>query len=923
MSDNAAERKRWKIDTLSNTVIENNCSHVLSIFVVISVTHFIHSSCYANINVHADYAREARLRNYVIVSPLNKRLYTSNFVALLAIYPCDVVVNHVMFTWKIGMLLLSPLLCSQCYSTSVMDENRPLLKRSRVVLHLRRTRSPRSRSVFTCFCLLLLLVGAVRNYAVENAFADRVRLLSYSYTWSNPYYFDYNSSSRFPSNRSASNAGSYGDRRNNLNATNNSLPQGQPQQQLQLQHRHELSDIRSKNSTAKSSNATLIRTPQKRVYKGVKLPGMPFHSLPSRKSFSDDAPEFVDSSLDDNKLPPLHDDTKDSVYPTTTWGDAAIQSKTDLIHGRASQANKELFKNLPKKETKQEAPAKYNGNRGEKESTESEENESHFKQQNNSEVETDEKLLEDNVNKETETQVNVGTVKKGAHVDKMRQHEKAEMKANTGNIEKKQHHYEEVNGSQEKATLKQTDTPHVVLTSAGNSTIAEHEEEMDGSVSDINQSENEEKSTRSETKPKIFEHHVHPADHYDEEARAELTRNITRSGAKLQATTETATYPWTVFKFESSTPESMSQWQDKPILRQKTIDSLKKLESVYITDYVKWHRSVIDKVKSGRISGESVRTLVYRGKEGMGDRMRGAIHAFLCAMLTERLLLIDWVQPYPLNVAVELGVGTNFTQDPYYFGTGTGLDYEIAPFGKHPTIKDLRALLDKQANWVAMTKETRPCMKFLLVDVPFHYPKLKAVKRLGKLPRHPWPTEFFPLVFRALFKATPALRDGVEEFITSGNDISRPFIGIHVRLGGDTKESKSKRFRTKLTLHESAMCAAVTALEMAKARGISPPRFFLACDTVAFRTALRAAVRRNDPTAIMMFGDWKVKHVRHLDATNEDDYDAFLSTFVDLLVLSHADSLLHMRSGFANLARWMGGIEPQFIFHNTNCLRVS
>ncbi len=729
----------------------------------------------------------------------------------------------------------------------MMGESRPLLKRSRVILHLRRTRSPRSRTIFTCFCLLLLFLGAVRNYAVENAFAERVRLLSYSYTWAQPYLNE---------NRTKANA------RNLQTATVDNDSNRVNSADLQQHQQHQTMENTSSPSTTRHANATLLEIRNKNTYKGVRLPGMPFHSLPSRKMFLDDTSLNDDSAI-------VHDnDDQSNAYSNDVGDDTGGEENNQLDNGKLNKIEKNASEmNMKSITPTDEGPV----NKNETSSVE-------------------------NVDEENEIQTNKS------------------VSSNHPNLNKTQR--DEMKKSLQRKSMDMAHSPKLRKTSVGNSitTAEEWEEDKYKSIEvETKQTRKVRKSLKSEPKPKTVEHPIHPIDEYDEEARAAITRNITRSTPIRQDSS-------TVFKFESCTVESLSQWQNKPLLQRKTEDSLRRLESVYITQYVEWHRSIIDDVKSGRVSGESVATLVYRGKEGVGDRIRGILHAFFCAMLTERVLLIDWVQPYALNLAIELGMRTNFTHDPYYFGTATALDHEIAPFGKHATMNDLKMLLVKEKKWLVMTKETRPNMKWLLLDVPFHYPKLKAVKKLGKLARHPWATEFFPLVFRALFKATSELRDRVEDFVTEGNDISERFIGIHVRLGGDTREEKSKRFKSDLTLQESATCAAQTALEMAKARGIWPPRFFLACDTVKFRSVLREAMKEEDSNAVLMFGEWKVKHVRHLNEEKDEDYDAFINTFLDLLILSHADSLLHMRSGFANLARWMGGIQPELIFHNTNCL---
>lgn len=298
--------------------------------------------------------------------------------------------------------------------------------------------------------------------------------------------------------------------------------------------------------------------------------------------------------------------------------------------------------------------------------------------------------------------------------------------------------------------------------------------------------------------------------------------------------------------------------------------------------------------------------------------MRGMLHAYICAVLSERFLLVEWSKPFPLSLVLRVGVGTNFTFDRKYFGDANR-DYQMIDFGKKASVQDLKNLLTVE-KWVAMRKATKPCTTFLFRDVPARWPSLQPYRIVGYLKRYPWPTEFFPLIFKALFKATPELQANVHRFLLKGNSYSRPFIGIHARLGHDTNELRFPRFRTNLSITETAQCMAELALQMAKVRGLETPSFFLASDTVQFRTILRNSLREINPSATLMYGDWSVKHIRQLHALDSEDRKIFFGMFSDLLILSHADSILHMRSGFTHLARWMGGIEPQFLFTRESCV---
>lgn len=295
------------------------------------------------------------------------------------------------------------------------------------------------------------------------------------------------------------------------------------------------------------------------------------------------------------------------------------------------------------------------------------------------------------------------------------------------------------------------------------------------------------------------------------------------------------------------------------------------------------------------------------------------VYAFFCAVLSERLLLIDSRWNYPLTAALELGVGTNFAFDASLFGELSDSEYRTVSFRSYPHLNDVKTLLGSD-KLLKVTKGTQPDINFLLKDVPTYLPSLPAVQKLGTLERTPWATEFFPLIFKALFRTTPQLRSRVVRFTENGNDYTKSFIGIHARLGHDTLEGRLRRFRSDLSMADTAHCLAQTAIEMAKMRGLDPPRFFLASDTAEFRSTLRAALQEIEPQSELMTGDWEIRHNKDISKSTPGDDDVFFGLFTDLLILSHADSLLHMKASFSTVARWMGGIEPHYGFSKTSCI---
>jgi len=363
-----------------------------------------------------------------------------------------------------------------------------------------------------------------------------------------------------------------------------------------------------------------------------------------------------------------------------------------------------------------------------------------------------------------------------------------------------------------------------------------------------------------------------------------------------------------LFKFENVTIDSLSKDHEHPEAMKR---SLLRLQETYITRYVPWHAKTLRKVRRGDIKGRDVRVLLVQGKEGIGDRIRAIIHGYFLAVLSERVLLIDWEMPFPLDSVFS----NNFTHDKNFFGMGSSSDYHtLRDFGNLARHTDLSAVLDDK-KWVMLRKETRPDLRFMIQNMIHYYPNITALRRTANLLPEPAQEDFYPLIFQALFKLTPQFRTRIVRFVRI-NELDSPFVGIHLRLGWDTGEADTtKRFATNMTLEEIANCTADAALQMARARNINPPRFFLATDTSEIRYEVRKAIlRKTNGTGKVIYGKWALGHIRQLLPLLKDDWDTFMNMFVDLVLLSQANSLVFMKSGFPKIARWMGAVRSHYTF---------
>lgn len=401
------------------------------------------------------------------------------------------------------------------------------------------------------------------------------------------------------------------------------------------------------------------------------------------------------------------------------------------------------------------------------------------------------------------------------------------------------------------------------------------------------------------------------------------------------------------FFFEHSSPQSLSfrntglSAQQIPIATQ----SLQVLNEVFVEQYIPWHSSVVTDVLSGQLDGSTVRTLVFIGNNaghGLGDRLRGLLLAYMCAVMSNRLFLIHWPAPFPLTNILLNNVHSNFTYDESLFPSSTRPDgSDDVKRVRRATFADLQFYSGKRGNYtkVLFACEPEPTLDGLNEAI-LKFPHLPASVQLRKVMPFQVPVteeQFFPLLFKALFTPSPELRRMIAGTVNQPHrfdlstlwkeapviDVSKPFISVHARLGHGVGEN-NPRFKRQMqgqSMQTVANCLARKAMKLAVGQGISyPPRFYIACDTSEFRSQLKTALLHVNNHSKIMYGTWHTKHVRDMVDSTRDDFRLLLYTFVDLYVLSKGQAILRGDSGFANLALWMGAIPEQSYYDvHTEC----
>lgn len=410
------------------------------------------------------------------------------------------------------------------------------------------------------------------------------------------------------------------------------------------------------------------------------------------------------------------------------------------------------------------------------------------------------------------------------------------------------------------------------------------------------------------------------------------------------------------------------------------------LAYVVVTQYMQWHRQ--------ERANPNARKLIWTGhgnKYGLGDRFRGIIHAYLCAVLSGRVMVIKWEKPFPLQVIFE-----STKHAHAFFDERLDSENMVDAPACHCSLKNMGILL-RNDRVVVHRSEAAPNVRDLLAAVR-RYPELPISQELMTLannwrkrrqlksdtrwreygPRWVADDSLFPLIFKALLRPAPSfihmlstqrtelrtfipaklrkahgcgagrrikLEEGgravleVEEYGGITYDLSKDrvlhmrrfhpgHISVHARLGLGLNETMRYRKRfgklANVSIATIAACLAAYASRLADViHHGKPQRFYVATDTNDFTMHFRREVTQRSPGAIVMSavqGRVDRVHLNRLNSRSPRDREQFLLAAADLFFLSAGDAMVSLHSGFANLARWLGG-TPHTLVTASRCAR--
>lgn len=320
---------------------------------------------------------------------------------------------------------------------------------------------------------------------------------------------------------------------------------------------------------------------------------------------------------------------------------------------------------------------------------------------------------------------------------------------------------------------------------------------------------------------------------------------------------------------------------------------------VLVSDYLKFHRA----------HRRDHPRLVFRLSTfhpGLGDRFGGFFHAYVSAVLTNRVFLIDWKFPFQLSRLFDSNSDAEMFYDEKdekdeerkstlhcYFDCQVG---DLDMFGANYTVIQNRSLILRSYDIVRMAGKYK------------HYTRGgMLIDQLGidKIDdeRMPSDAEIYHEIFKSILQISPKF----QAFIKANADgiIGHKYVGIHARVGEGVLET-GPRFAERREWHRLSTCMGNLALDMMKSHQ-GDGTVYLATDTRHFRVVFEKEMNKLGLKVLM--GKWEPKHLARMRHVDDQDFDQFQIAVMEMLLLGKGVALVATDSRYSIAGANIGGLS--------------
>lgn len=351
------------------------------------------------------------------------------------------------------------------------------------------------------------------------------------------------------------------------------------------------------------------------------------------------------------------------------------------------------------------------------------------------------------------------------------------------------------------------------------------------------------------------------------------------------------------------------------------------LYDIFVTQYVSFHRS--------RRHSNSSAVLIYRPlRTGFGDRYQRLLKAYYLAVLSGRVLLIDWQTPFALEEFIE-----NANENTDFFFRAEN-DTRRATYDSALHLDDYNDDEGKYFMLLDSLKEN----DVLVVDTPrvsnealVRYATARMPKSSSIAAQFLTNVNMHRAVWHNCLRLRPTVLQSTKRYLGSfglrmsgreGEGRSwwhlREYIAVHARMGIGLNESNDSRFvQNDTELETYARCLATRAVAATSLAGIPPLPIFLATDTPAFREVFVKNVHAIDSKVSVVYGDGPVMHsndmarrikLKERDGEYTDEerttFERIVAaTYTDLACIAFSAHTIALYSSFPRFAVAVGNAE--------------
>lgn len=319
-----------------------------------------------------------------------------------------------------------------------------------------------------------------------------------------------------------------------------------------------------------------------------------------------------------------------------------------------------------------------------------------------------------------------------------------------------------------------------------------------------------------------------------------------------------------------------------------------------LTEYLRWHSAVTRNRDSWRI----IRVLAWNGQgsAGMGDKMRGLLHAFMLAMETQRYFLLEDVPDFPVRRlmrpgAVRWDTGMPLDNEPLFdWRTSFALGKQGVQRLSLPRFEKLH----EKHRVVRLASSTYPHYERTVSTAHWRATCRRLRNPASREPRCGYLSESNIRYNRAIYAALFRPRRAVLAHVKAATPRVDHFVGVHARIGGSFRaEARTERFRS---LNVDWEGTSERLLRCASALGRP---VYLATDDERFKEVFKDHAERRG--AYIVASPIKPRHTGIV--AKRDIVKALTNTLVEAMVLGKSDTLVTTGSGLATFAAFSGSAE--------------